>query len=79
MCDLFQLLEFLLMSKLQSHQNEAVDIGNLDQDGFQKLCFEEYIFCQFENVFFLGLKNLFGAQRASVHRAILQWLENLKG
>ena len=56
MCDLFQLLEFILMTKLQSHQNEAVNNRNLDPDGFQKLCFEEYIFCQFEIVFILGSK-----------------------
>ena len=44
MCDLFQLLEFILITKLQSHQNEVVNNCKLDPDGLQKLCSEEYIF-----------------------------------
>ena len=62
MCDLFQLLEFILITKLQSHQNEAVNNRKLDPDGLQKLCSEEYIFCQFENVFSWVQKSFLSAE-----------------
>ena len=62
MCALFQLLEFILITKLQSHQNEAVNNRKLDPDGLQKLCSEEYIFCQFENVFSWVQKSFWSAE-----------------